>query len=89
MNEQMAGFVIFVSLALFVSAACHYYTRAYFFASLIASALTVTGAQILFRIYYGNWDPFLTISSVTMGFSAWLIALVAGLPFVLYRRRKS
>lgn len=87
MGESTAAIPLFSFLALSFSVGCHYFLASYLLACLASTLLTVIFAQLAFYMYYGFVDPFVAISSMSMGIVAFIVSLIVGLlPFLRKRR---
>lgn len=89
MDEGLAGFLIFIAIGILTSIICHYANTRYFVASLIADAVTNLIFHAVAYIHAGYLEPFFEIALFFSSLAGLALALIVGLPFLMYRRRRS
>ena len=89
MNDTTTVIGIFIILTLLFSFGANYFIRSFFLSALASTFLTVACAQLAFYFYHGYVDPFISISSMTMGAVALIVFLMVGvLPFFRKKRQE-
>ena len=87
MDEKTTGMVVFYVTSIVTAIVCHLAIRRF----LIASAAAAVIATILFQFFaylqLGYLDKFFLIAVMFGGARSFIIAIVVGVPFWLWRRR--
>ena len=88
MNDPLAiqGIIIFSILAIALSVLSHALIKRISLAILIAAITTAITFQIIVYFLAGYLDPFFPIALLTTFALAFLIALLIGIPFKIWRR---
>jgi hypothetical protein len=87
MNEGTLGLLILVAVSIFSALILHWSISRYLRASFISALLSSAIFQVTGFIISENHDPFILIAFVTGSVVAFGIAIVAGIPFLIARRK--
>jgi hypothetical protein len=88
-TEAWVGLTIQVGLTAVTALACHWWSKAYIQASLAAAVISNLLFQTFDYLKEGHFNKFALVGFTFGTFYSFLIALVIGLPFVIFRRRRS
>ena len=89
MNESLQGIIIFISIAIVSAILWHTFLKRISIA-ILGSAITAAVAfQVCNYILHGYLDPFFIIALVTTFAIAFIIALVVGIPFRVWRGKQN
>ena len=88
MSEGATGFLVLISISVFVALLAHWLIRHYLVASLCAAVMASVGFQFAAYLHLGYLDPFFIIALATGAVVAFAIAALVGIPFIRVRRKR-
>jgi len=88
MNESLQGIIILISIAIVSAIVWHTFLKRISIA-ILGSAITAAGTfQVCNYILLGYLEPFFIIALVTTFTIAFIIALIIGIPFRVWRGKQ-
>lgn len=87
--SDFQNILLIVGITILISLAFHYWRDAYLYASVFAALACSFIYQLISYIDLGYLDPLFLVSLITGTFFALAVALIVGIPFVVYRKRRA
>jgi len=79
--------LVFVTLSILSSAACHYFFKTYIVAAVLSAFIASISFQIFAYAVVGYLDPFFIVALLVGWLISFFISLLVGLPFLFERRK--
>jgi len=89
MTDAWVGLTMQVGLTVVIALACHWWTKSYVVTSLVAAVVSNFLFQTFDYLREGHFNKFALVGFTFGTFYSFIIALLIGLPFVIYRRKRS
>ena len=88
MNESLQGIIIFISIAIVSAILWHTFLKRISIAIFLSAITAAVAFQVCNYILLGYLDPFFIIALVTTFAIAFIISLIIGIPFRVWRGKQ-
>ncbi len=79
--------LVFVTLSILSSAACHYFFKTYIIAAVLSAFVVSISFQVFAYAVVGYLDPFFIVALIVGWLISFFISLLIGLPFFFERKK--
>jgi hypothetical protein len=88
MDTSSVALLVYAVISIVIAFIAHWSSRSYWLTSCLAAIVASIGFQVFVYFQAGHLDPFFLIALAISAGVSFLIALLVGLPFISFRRKR-